>query len=174
MLKILLPALLLVVSCRPNRDLSQYTVEDPDSHLVATIPIGNPKFEAQLKSGFHQIEEGGWRWAASKFVVEIKAPFASQKLGATLTLKGSLPEVLYSKTGPIQLSAKLNSTVLPPLKFKQAGDFVYEVEVSAKAMTASHILIEFTADKFLPPNTLPNDGRELALIVTSISLDTKK
>ena len=174
MLRILLAALLLVTGCRPNRDLSQYTQEDPNSQLVATLPIGNPKFEAQLKSGFHQIEEGGWRWAASKFVVELKAPFASQKVGATLTLKGSFPEVLYSKTGPVQLSAKLNTTALPALSVKQAGDFVYQAEVPAKAFSAEHTIIEFTTDKFLPPNTFPNDGRELALIVTSISLETKK
>lgn len=174
MLRILFAALALITSCRPNRDLSQYTQEDPNSNLVATLPIANPKLEGQLKSGFHQIEEGGWRWAASHTVVELKAPFASQKLGASLTLKGSFPEVLYSKTGSIQLSAKLNTTVLPALSVKQAGEFVYQAEVPAKAFTAEHTIIEFTTDKFLPPNTFPNDGRELALIVTSISLETKK
>ncbi len=174
MLRLLFVALLLVTSCRPRRDLSQYTQEDPKSSLSSQLTLGNPKFAGQLKSGFHEVEEGGWRWVAGKFVVELRPPFASQKLGATLTLKGNLPEILFSKTGPIQLSAKLNQTQLPKLQFKKVGDLLYQVDVPAFALAADQILVEFTADKFLPPNTFPNDGRELALIVTSISLDTKK
>ena len=104
----------------------------------------------------------------------MRPPFASQKLGATLTLKGNLPEILFSKTGPIHLSAKLNQTELPKLQFTKVGDLLYQVDVPAAALSADQILVEFTADKSLPPNTFPNDGRELALIVTSISLDTKK
>jgi hypothetical protein len=174
MLRVLLVALVLVSSCRPRRDLSQYTQEDPKSALVSHVVVGNPKVAAQLKSGFHHVEEGGWRWAARKFVVELRAPFASQKLGASLTLKGSLPEILFSKTGPVQISAKLNQTELPKQQFTKAGDLLYRVDVPAAALSADEILVEITADKALPPNTFPNDGRELALIVTSISLDTKK
>lgn len=174
MLRLLLVALLLITSCRPKRDLSQYTQEDPKSGLVSNLIVGNPKLAAQIKSGFHQVEEGGWRWVAGKFVVELRPPFASQKLGATLTLKGSLPEVLFAKTGPIHLRAKLNQTELPKLEFTKVGDFLYQVDVPASALSSDQILVEFTADKSLPPNTFPNDGRELALIVTSISLDTKK
>jgi len=174
MLRLLLVALLLITSCRPKRDLSQYTQEDPKSGLVSNLNVGNPKHATQIKSGFHQVEEGGWRWVSGKFVVELRPPFASQKLGATLTLKGNLPEILFSKTGPIHLSAKLNQTELPKLQFTKVGDLLYQVDVPAAALSADQILVEFTADKSLPPNTFPNDGRELALIVTSISLDTKK
>jgi len=173
MLKLLLPALLLITSCRP-RDLSQYTVEDPKSKLTARVKAGNPAHAGQLKDGFHQIEEGGWRWATHKFTLELRAPFASQKLGATLELYGNIPEIVTTRTGPIQITAKLNSLQLPAQSFKTAGDFMYKVDVPPAALSADQILVEFTTDKFLPPNSFPNDGRELALIVSSISLETKK
>ncbi len=172
MLRILLAALLLVTACRPRRDLSQYTVEDPKSALSTRIEIGNPRHAAQLKSGFHQIEEGGWRWAESRFTVELRAPFASQKTGARLVLKGNRPEVLTSRTGPVRLSAKLNETELASQSFAQDGEFTYTVEVPRAALSADSILVHFTTDKSLPPGTFPNDGRELALIVTSICLES--
>lgn len=174
MLRLLLVVVILTTSCRPRRDLSQYTKEDPKSSLTSSIEVGNPKHAAQLKSGFHNVEEGGWRWVAGKFTVELRAPFASQKVGATLTLRGNLPDVLISRTGPIQLSAKLNQTQLAAQPFKTAGDIVYKVDIPPAALSADQILVEFTSDKFLPPNTFPNDGRDLALIVSAISLETKK
>ncbi len=174
MLKALPVLLLLLAGCRPDRDLAQYTVEDPKSSLTAHIRAGIPNHASQLKSGFHQIEEGGWRWVASKFSAEIKAPFGSQKLGATLTLHGNLPELVFGRTGPIHLSARLNQTALPAQLIKTAGDFVYSVEVPAAALAAEQIIVEFSADKSIPPNTFPGDGRELSLIVATISLDTRK
>ena len=173
-MKLVLLSLLLFSSCRPRRDLSQYSQEDPRSNLVSTIAIGNPQFASQLKSGFYQVEEGGWRWASGTFTVELRAPFASQKLGAILTLKANLPDILYSKTGPIEMSAKLNQTKLPKMLFDKSGEAIYKVEISPAAMSADQIVVEFKTDKFLPPNTFPNDGRELAMIVSTISLETKK
>jgi hypothetical protein len=174
MLRLLLVCLLIATSCRPRRDLSQYTQEDPKSQLTSNVSVANPKHEAQLKSGFHQLEQGGWRWVSGKFVVELRAPFASPKLGAVLTLTGNLPDILFAKTGPIVLNAKLNNTPLPAQPFKAAGEVVYKVNVPAQALAADQILVEFSTDKPLAPNTFPNDGRELALIVSSISLETKK
>lgn len=167
-------ALVLVTSCRPRRDLSQYTQEDPKSGLVSDLKMGEAKTAGQLKAGFYQVEEGGWRWVAGKFQVELRAPFASQKLGATLTLRGNLPEILLSRTGGLELKARVNQTVLPAMRFARTGDVVYQAEVPPSALAADQILVEFVTDKALPPNTFPNDGRELALIVSSITLDTKK
>lgn len=174
MLRLLLVCLLVMASCRPRRDLSQYTQEDPKSQLTSNVSMANAKHEAQLKSGFHQLEEGGWRWVAGKFVVELRAPFASPKLGAVLTLNGNLPEILFARMGPVALTAKLNNTILPTQAYKVAGEVVYKVDVPPQALAAEQILVEFSTDKPLAPNTFPNDGRELALIVSSISLETRK
>ncbi len=174
MLKLLLIGLLLLGSCRPRRDLSQYVQEDPKSNLVSRLRVADPKYASQILEGFFQVEEGGWRWVTNKFKVELRPPFASQKLGARLELKANLPDVVFSRTGPITLSAKLNQTVLPSQTFKSTGEVLYAVDVPPAAMAADQIVVEFSTDKFLPPNTFPNDGRQLAFIVTAISLDTKK
>ena len=72
------------------------------------------------------------------------------------------------------MSAKLNQTKLPKMRFDKSGEAIYKVEISPAAMSADQIVVEFKTDKFLPPNTFPNDGRELAMIVSTISLETKK
>ncbi|WP_031499941.1 hypothetical protein [Bryobacter aggregatus] len=167
----LLFALLWLASCRPQRDLSQYVIEDPGSKLSARLNLVDP---AQLKSGFYQLEEGRWRWVASHFSVELKTPFASGRSGAILRLRGNLPEMLFAKTGPITLSAKLNGTALPSVTFRQAGDALYEAELPPAALESESILVHFSTDKALPANASSGDGRELALIVTSIALETKK
>ena len=170
----LAPILFLLSSCRPTRDLSQYVQEDPASRLLPKLELGSTLAEPQLKFGFYQIEEGRWRWVASRFSVQLKPPFASQQRGATLTLRGNLPDIVIAKTGPITLAARLNETELPPLTFSKSGELIYQVDVSAAALLAEPLILTFTTDKFLPPNTFAGDGRELALIVSAIALETKK
>ncbi|MFN8685476.1 MAG: hypothetical protein ACK50U_05730 [Acidobacteriota bacterium] len=174
MLKCIPLLLLVLVSCRPNRDLSQYTVEDKDSNLTAHIRTANPKHAAQLLSGFHQIEQEGWRWAAARFSVQLKAPFGSPKLGATLTLRGNFPDLVHARTGPVRITARLNEFDLPPYTIQKPGDFAYSADVPAQAFAADRIVATFATDKSIPPNTFPGDGRELALILATISLDTKQ
>jgi hypothetical protein len=174
MLRTLLVALLLVTGCRPRRDLSQYTVEDPKSALLARLEMGNAAHAKQFKGGFHQIEEGGWRWTERKFAVELRQPFAGAKLGATLTLRGSLPEVVLAKTGPVKLQARVGDLKLAELPLSAAGEFVYTAAVPRSALSADSVVVEFETDKALPPGAMANDGRELALIVTQISLETTK
>jgi hypothetical protein len=174
MLKFIPLLILLLASCRPNRDLSQYTVEDKDSNLTAHLRTANPKHAAQLLSGFHQVEQEGWRWVGGRFSVQLKAPFASPKIGAALTLRGNFPDLVHARTGPIRLSARLNEIDLPPYTIQKPGDFAYSADVPAQALAADRIVVAFSTDKSIPPNTFPGDGRELALIIATISLDTKQ
>ncbi len=174
MLRLALVALLLLGGCRQKRDLSQYTQEDPKSGLVSSLNVGDAKLAGQLRGGFHQVEAGGWRWTAGKFAVELRPPFASQTRGAILRLTGNLPEVLFAKTGPIEISAKLNGKALGSQAYRTAGEVAFATDVPAALMGAEEIVVEFATNKPLEPNTFPNDGRELGLIVSNITLETKK
>jgi hypothetical protein len=169
----LLLASLLILGCRPNRDLSQYVQEDPNANITARLSMADAKHESQLKEGFHNLEENRWRWAAGTFKVELRTPFASQKQGATLKLQANLPEIVLAKTGPIQLTARIQGTSFQQTQYKQAGPLLFSAEVPAALCNADSVLVEFSTSKSLPPNTFPGDGRELALIIESITLETK-
>lgn len=163
----------LVWGCRPRRDLSQYTAEDAKANLLPEVNLGDPSQAGQLKSGFHQIEEGAWRWTEPKFVVELKAPFAAQKIGATLVLKGVAPDVLILKTGPITVSAKLNGAELGKARFEKAGPVELRLDVAPQLMRAETLLVEISSEPGLPPGSFPGDGRSLGLIVSSVGFERK-
>jgi hypothetical protein len=160
-------------ACRPRRDLSQYTVEDAKANLLPEVNLGNPAHASQLKSGFHQVEEGAWRWTEPKFVVELKAPFAGQKIGATLVVKGAAPDILIMKTGPITLSAKLNGVALGQMTYSKAGPVELRLDVPAQSMRADTLLVEIDSSPGLPPGSFPGDGRSLGLIVSSVGFERK-
>lgn len=170
----MLLALVLLASCRRERDLSQYTIEDPAAHLPSTVALGNAAQQAQLLGGFHQIEEGRWRWTAKEFAVSLKAPFAAGQAGAVLELNGSLPELILSKTGPVTLAARIGGQTLPGVTFTTAGDAKYSVAVPPALLAQSPVRVDFTLSKALPAGTIPGDGRELGLIVSEIGLKTPK
>lgn len=170
---ILVGGLSVVAGCRPRRDLSQYTVEDAKANLLPEVQLGNPAHAGQLKSGFHQVEEGAWRWTEPKFVVELKAPFAAQKIGATLVVKGAAPDILLMKTGPITLSAKLNGTELGKATYPKAGPVELRLDVPAQLMRAETLLVEVNSTPGLPPGSFPGDGRSLGLIVSSVGFERK-
>lgn len=169
----LLVGCVVVAGCRPRRDLSQYTVEDAKANLLPEVNVGNAAHAAQLKSGFHQIEEGAWRWTEPKFVVELKPPFASQKIGATLVVKGSAPDVLIMKTGPITVSAKVNGTEVGKANYPKAGPVELRLDVPAQLMRAETLLVEVTSTPGLPPGSFPGDGRSLGFIVASVGFERK-
>ncbi len=169
----LLAAWVGVAGCRPRRDLSQYTVEDAKANLLPEVNLGDPAQAGQLKSGFHAIEEGAWRWTEPKFVVELKAPFAAQKIGATLVVKGSAPDVLILKTGPITVSAKVNGTEVGKATYPKAGPVELRLDVPPQVMRAETLLVEVSSAPGLPPGSFPGDGRSLGLIVSSIGFERK-
>lgn len=171
--RFVLLAPVVAASCRPRRDLSQYTIEDYKANLLSALDLGNPDHGAQLKAGFHQIEEKAWRWTEPQFKVELKAPFAGQKAGATLILKGVIPEIVVLRTGPVTIGAKLNSKELGQATYAKAGEIEFRQDVAAALLRADELMVEFTVSPGLPPNTFPGDGRALGLIVSHIELEKK-
>lgn len=175
LLGILLACLLFAATgCRKDRDLSSYTEEDKTPRLATLIQMSNPKTVPQLQEGFHQLEANSWRWTQGRFVVTLRPPFASPKIGAVLHMKGLIPEVVFSKVGPLRLHARVGEIDLPALTFSKAGDAYYETLVPAALLAADSVRVTFVLDKFLKPNALPGDGRELGLIVSEIGWETKK
>jgi hypothetical protein len=169
----LLAGPLVIAACRPRRDLSPYTIEDQKANLLPEVNLGNPAHAPQLKAGFHQVEEGAWRWTEPKFSVELKAPFAGQKIGATLVVKGAAPDILILKTGPITLEAKLNGTSLGKATYPKAGPVELRLDVPANLLRAETLIVEVTSTPGLPPGSFPGDGRALGLIVSSIGFERK-
>ena len=145
------------------------TIEDAGA-LPSAIRISDPKSTPQLLRGFYELQAGAWRWAEPHFAVDLGTPAGAATRGARLVLDFNLPEPSIAALKTVTVAAQAGSLPLPPQTYTTAGLHQYQPEVPAEAFVKDEITIGFSVDKFLTP---PDDGRNLALVVTAISLESK-
>ncbi len=142
----------------------------PAVPLVSVLNMSDPQAGTQLTRGFWSLENGAWRWTASKFAVTLRPPAGSAQNGARLDLKITLPEVVFKNLAPMTLSATVGGDALEPQKYTKAGDYLFTRDVPSKDLSGDQVLIEFATDKAQAPGV---DRRELALIVSRVGLVAK-
>ncbi|SPE35219.1 conserved exported hypothetical protein [Candidatus Sulfopaludibacter sp. SbA3] len=167
-----LAALALVpVGCKQAKKVQvQQTVEEAP-RLASTVPMGDPKLETQLASGFYGIEGNAWRWAARQFTVVLRPPFGASQRGGALQLNLTVPQVIIDKLKNISLTAAIDGSPLAPETYTQAGPYTYKRDLPANLLTADSVKVEFQLDKAMPPTD--QDKRELGVVVNSVSLVAK-
>jgi hypothetical protein len=138
--------------------------------FVSVLNMSDPQAATQLTRGFFGLENGAWRWTASKFAVALAPPAGAAKNGARLDLKITFPSGTIDKLGPTTLSATAGGAALQPETYNKDGNYVYSVDVPASVLSGDKVTIEFATDKAQPPAV---DRRELALIVTKVGLVSK-
>lgn len=161
-------ALLAVLSACRRRPEPPSASEGP-ANPSSVVRTADPQAEAQLLSGFHEVEQNAWRWAAHSFSVSLRAPALSLQRGATLRLVFAAPEVVIAR-GPVTIRAVAAGVELKPETYPTAGRFEYVRSIPASVFIDDPIQVDFTTDRFVPPNDI--DKRELSVIVESIVLET--
>jgi hypothetical protein len=147
------------------------TIETTSDGLSTAVHMGNPNEAIHLVKGFYDIEQGAWRWTRSQFAITLLAPKNAAERGATLEFKLTLPEAVFSRTGPVTLSAVIDGYALPPLTMDKVGNHVYEREIPASAFRTETATVEFSLDKFLASGVV--EERELGVIALSAALLAK-
>ncbi len=141
---------------------------DRDERVTCLIEsVRAPRRDAaELISGWHE-GEGGWRWTAREFSVEI-TPHPLEN-GAAKRLEFSFvvhPEVATA-LGSVTLRAHIGEQDLGAQTFRGAGEHVYTAGLPAlidEQNSQERLRIDFTLDRaYQPP---PPDSRELGLQVT--------
>ena len=136
--------------------------------LLSVLAMDDPRAGAQLVRGFYSLEEGKWRWTASRFSVTLKPPPGSPLNGARLELMLNIPDVVMRELGFVTLLALAGENALAPEKYTKPGNYVYARDVPAGALGGDSVTIEFATDKAIPAGQL--ETRELALVVNSVAL----
>ncbi len=164
--------LMAFAACRkPDAITIEDTEPAPVARLSSTVHAADPASAAQLKEGFHSIEQEAWRWAAKRFAVALGVPEGAARTGAVLSLRFALPEPVTAQLGPLSLSADVGGVILPPETYAKPGEYIYSRDVPSAVLAGDTVLVVFSADKAIPPG--PADRRELALIFSSVSLEAK-
>lgn len=120
----------------------------------------------QLLKGWHELEQGSWRWTERCFSALIKTPAAER---VTLHLAFRILPGPLAALGPLTLGASVNGAVLPAETYSAPGDHTYIRNIPRSALGAPNIQVEFQIDKALAPSDA--DRRELGLIVSSLDLE---
>ena len=117
-----------------------------------------------LTSGWHEPEEGGWRWSERRFSAAVRSD--SSVRGATLRF--FLPAAVLQRGGSVRLLARVNGIDLEPATFREEGLHLYECGFPRETSTAESLTIEFELSDALPPDA--SDGRERGVIVASLDV----
>jgi hypothetical protein len=141
---------------------------EDDGQLVSVINMNDPRAAIQLTRGFHSLENNNWRWTMKSFEATLRPPAAAAKNGATLQLKFTIPQVMFSRVGAMTIDARIKGVDLGPQTYPAAGDYLYTRDVPATALSGDAVAIDFQVDKGLPPGE--QETRELAIIVTTLGL----
>ena len=136
------------------------------------LKMSNPYSERQLIAGFYQLEQNQWRWAARRFAVVLKPPPGSERTGATLQLTFFIPDAQVEALGPVTLGADVGDISLASEELTKGGSFSYCRNISPSLIGPGLLPVVFHFDKALPPS--PTDGRELAAVISEVSLQPKK
>jgi hypothetical protein len=147
------------------------TIEDENLPALSFVRAADWNARAQLLSGFHQIEEGGWRWTTGKFSVILAPPPGAAQKGARLVLDFSVPEVVIARRKSVTLSAAVEGHPLAPETCPNPGQYTYSRDVPAVVLGASAVKIDFALDKFLAAGEI--ERRELGVVVRSVALEPK-
>lgn len=165
-----LPLLAASSGCKRKKVQVQATEEEAP-RMASMVHMGDPKAQAQLVSGFYDIEQNAWRWAQKKFSVALRPPLGAAQKGATLTLKYTVPDVILSKLQSITITPTVNGTALAPETISKAGDYTLTRDVASTLLTGDSARVDFALDKALAPSE--SDQRELGIVVLSIGLEPK-
>lgn len=171
-LTLLFAAALVLAASSCNRQPAKVeTIEIEQPELSSVVSAGDPAHAVQFVQGFYDIEQGSWRWTRGKFSITLQAPGGAAQKGATLELKFVLPGAVFTKTGPIAMSASLDGNALPPEKFEKEGPQIFRRDIPAALFRGPSVNIEFSLDKFLAAGAV--EERELGIIVQTAALMAK-
>jgi hypothetical protein len=157
-------------ACRIKKKARGAVIED-DGQLASIVNVADPRAAVQLVRGFHNLENDSWRWTMKNFTVALHPPAGSAQSGAHLELKFTIPAVIFDRLGPITITGRVGAIALAPETYSQAGEATYARDIPASALGGDAVSLDFSVDKAIPPSV--QDGRELAIIVTTVGLTPK-
>ncbi|MGH9559229.1 MAG: class I SAM-dependent methyltransferase [Bryobacteraceae bacterium] len=145
-----------VCACRNLGDTSNSDAGslDRDERVFCLLQSRYVLAEVELISGWHEPEQGGWRWTERRFSIRARP----QRIAINVYLP---PELLDT---PLEMKIRAGEIALPPAIFGTPGR-----QTIARAIPEGADVVEFELDRAIPPDG--SDLRERGIIVSAIRFD---
>lgn len=171
----LFACVLLTPACRGKHHRTAVQNEEPQDtgqhRIESTFKMNDTGAQPQLVKGVYGIESGTWRWTSGHFSILLRSPLSSAQHGGTLSLALTVPDVIIQKLGPVTLTASAGGTKLKSETYSKPGAYTFGADVPSSLLGNETVTFDFDVDKSIPPSS--TDSRELALIVSAVSLEAK-
>lgn len=171
MRRLAIATLVLASSSACRRNSSEPATIEQTAALASTVNVADDRFAVQLVKGFHEVENGAWRWTKGRFAVNLQPPVSAATKGAQLVMKFVIPEVVIKNNHDVTINTTVNGERLPPVSYRAVGPQTLSLAVPGSALGGDAVRCEFVLDKTMPPS--PQESRELGVIVASIGLQKK-
>ena len=116
--------------------------------------------QSQLERGWHELENGCWRWTERAFAVRLRRVVPNR---ATLRFRFHLPAAIMDEHKRVRLRAHVEGVPLLSSEYAASGEQLYICEIPDRLWVDGSVLIQFDLDKARAPS--PADLRELGLQV---------
>jgi hypothetical protein len=147
------------------------TIEDGNKPALSSVHAASPRAEAQLLSGFYDLEGNSWRWTMRRFSLVLQPPPDAARKGAQLELKFDMAEPVIERRGAVTLSLSVEGQALAPETYTKPGEYTCVRDVPASAFSAETAKVDFALDKYLAAGEI--ETRELGLVFKSAALLAK-
>jgi SAM-dependent methyltransferase len=144
-------------------------VSDAELQVIEPVRYGSqdlvilckndPRSDAELEAGWHQLEKGRWRWTGRNFSVKLR-PAAGSK---TLRFRFTIAKPLLETVGVVRLRATAGKVRLSAEEYSTPGEHVYLRQLPPEIATPEPLMIQFELDGAYAPTSM--DHRELGLQV---------
>jgi ABC-type polysaccharide/polyol phosphate transport system ATPase subunit len=131
--------------------------------------VRDPAFAHLLAEGFYDVEHD-WRWTKRTFAVDLAAPEAARKNGGVLRLGFAIPPRVFEARGPCRLSVDVNG-FRTTMSFERPGPHEFTARIPSSHLGHPCTRVRFSVDRTVD---LPNEARELGVVVKSVALDSQE
>jgi hypothetical protein len=172
---VLLPAAAFNSACRGKRATTVQNDEGTPQPVnlppASSLKMSDAGAPGQIVRGVYPLEANAWRWTAGNFSILLKTPPGAAQKGATVSLTLVVSDAVLKQVKSQTLTASVGDKSVGSEKYTTAGDFAFAADIPATALTGDTVTVDFSLDNSLPPG--PADRRELGIIVSAISIDSK-
>ncbi len=120
----------------------------------------------QLLSGWHAIEDGGWRWMGREAQAVLPPP---KQTPAMFEARLFFPDGHMQKVGgPVTVAVLIGGAPFTRETYPRPGAYTISRPLTATPATGQPLKVTFQVDRFLPPTGA--DRRELGAVINSFGL----